>query len=98
MKPEPITTPSAPERALHDLEKFFEAPDLETKAQFVRDTARVLPLMRDYHLTRRHPFPSLGRVSAGRLAHFAEKKVAIFEVEPYSGSSYPVALIPDNSR
>ncbi len=96
----PISTP--PERmepaALAALEAFFEAPDLATKAPLVRDGARVRPLMEDFHERRGHPFPTLGRVSPGHTARLDEMPMVLFEVEPFSGPRYFVAVVWDGHR
>ncbi|MEO5916838.1 MAG: hypothetical protein ABIS50_21600 [Luteolibacter sp.] len=84
--------------ALAALEKFFEAPDLASKAAFVRDGERVRPMMEDYHNQRGHAFPTLGRVSPGRAASFDEVPMVLFEVEPFSGPRYPVAVVWDGHR
>ena len=84
--------------ALAALEAFFEAPDLATKAALVRDSARVRPLMENYHHQRGHSFPSLGRVSPGLPAHFDGTPMVLFEVEPFSGPRYPVAVAWDGHR
>lgn len=90
-------TPMEPP-ALAALEAFFEAPDLASKAALVRDSARVRPMMENYHELRGHPFPSLGRVSPGRAARFDETPMVLFEVEPFSGPRYPVAVVWDGQR
>lgn len=91
--PDPMEPP-----ALAVLESFFEAPDVTSKAAFVRDSGRVLPMMRDYHETRGHPFPTLGRVSPGQTASFGGTRMVLFEVEPFSGPRYPVAVAWDGHR
>jgi hypothetical protein len=84
--------------ALLALEAFYEAPDLAAKAALVRDSERVMPMMRDYHGTRGHPFPTLGRVSPGQAAEFDGKPMVLFEVEPFSGPKYFVAMVWDGRR
>lgn len=104
--PEPIpdTNPYAepPEpmepAALAALEAFFEAPDLPAKAVLVRDAARVRPMIEDFHGTRGHPFPTLGRVSPGQPAAFDGKPMVMFEVEPFSGPRYYIAVVWDGRR
>ena len=98
--PAPVILPPdpMPPAALSALNAFFEAPDLASKAALVRDTARVLPMMRDYHDRRGHAFPTLGRVSPGRAVHFGETPMVLFEVEPFSGPRYPVAVVWDGHR
>lgn len=97
---EPVHTP--PERmesaALEVLEAFFEAPDLAAKAALVRDGTRVQPLMEDFHERRGHPFPTLGRVSPGHSARLDETPMVLFEVEPFSGPRYFVAVVWDGRR
>lgn len=84
--------------ALAALEAFFEAPDFDSKVALVRDSKRVRPMMEDYHQQRDHAFPSLGRVSPGRAIHLDETPMVFFEVEPFSGPRYPVAVIWDGKR
>ena len=106
---EPKAEPNIPEQAktppesmepgaLAALEAFFEAPDLAAKAAFVRDGTRVRPLMQDFHEHRGHPFPTLGRVSPGKSARFDETPMVLFEVEPFSGPRYFVAVAWDGQR
>lgn len=98
--PEQTGTPPEPmePNALAALEAFFEAPDLASKAALVRDSARVRPLMQDFHELRGHPFPTLGRVSPGQAARFNETPMVLFEVEPFSGPRYFVAVVWDGQR
>lgn len=94
-----IAPPTRMERpALEALEAFFEAPDFESKASHVRDTERVRPMMEDYHQKRGHPFPTLGRVSPGHATRLNETPMVLFEVEPFSGPRYPVAVVWDGKR
>ncbi len=95
----PILPPSpmAP-AALKALEAYFEAPDLEAKASLVRDAPRVRPMFVDYHRTRGKAFPTLSRVSPGRETSSGEMPMVVFEVEPFSGPRYPVAVIWDGQR
>ena len=90
-------SPMAP-AALKALEAYFEAPDLEAKAALVRDAARVRPMFGDYHGTRGKAFPTLSRVSPGRETSSGEMPVVLFEVEPFSGPRYPVAVMWDGQR
>lgn len=100
--PEParIALPPSPMEpaALAALEAFFEAPDLTAKTMLVRDSARVRPMMQDYHDRRGHSFPTLGRVSPGHAASFDGTPMVLFEVEPFSGPRYPVAVVWDGHR
>lgn len=100
--PEPLPYASPPQpmepSALAALEVFFEAPDLASKVALVRDSARVRPMIRDFHGTRGHPFPTLGRVSRGQPATFDGKPMVMFEVEPFSGPRYHVAVVWDGRR
>lgn len=100
--PPSVRVESPPERmepaALTALEAFFEAPDLKSKIDLARDSARVRPMMEDYHNRRGHPFPTLGRVSRGQVARFNETPMVLFEVEPFSGPRYPVAVVWDGHR
>lgn len=100
IKPEQAIPPPIPMEpaALAALEAFFEAPDLASKAAFVRDTERVKPLMENHHNLRGHPFPTLGRVSPGHATRFDEIPVVLFEVEPLSGPRYPIAVVWDGRR
>jgi hypothetical protein len=91
--PDPMEPP-----ALMALEAFFEAPDLASKVLLVRDSRRVRPMMEDFHEKRSHEFPSLARVSPGRVAHFGGTPMVLFEVEPFSGPRYPVAVVWDGNR
>ncbi|MES2657351.1 MAG: hypothetical protein V4689_01975 [Verrucomicrobiota bacterium] len=84
--------------ALAALEAFFEAPDLAARAALVRDSERVRPMMENFHDHRGHPFPTLGRVSPGRAASFYGTPMVLFEVEPFSGPRYPVAVVWDGRR
>jgi hypothetical protein len=93
----PPPTPIEPP-ALAALEKFFEAPDTASKSLFVRDTARVRPMMEDYHDKRNHPYQTLGRVSPGHRAEIGNGPCVLFEIEPFSGPRYPVAVVWDNGR
>ncbi len=90
-------SPMAP-AALKVLEGFCEAPDLEAKAIFVRDTGRVRPMMEDYHGKRGHPFPTLSRVSPGKETRLEETPAVLFQVEPFAGPRYPVAVVWDGTR
>ncbi len=98
--PARVETPPDPmdPAALAALEAFFEAPDLISKARLVRDSRRVRPMMENYHQQRGHPFPTLGRVSPGHAARFDETPMVLFEVEPFSGPRYPVAVVWDGKR
>jgi hypothetical protein len=94
-----VLCPDPPQPAARAaFEAFTEASGLENKAKFVQDAARVLPMMTDYHLNRSHPFPNLSRISKGSLAKHHANPVVLFEVEPYSGPPYPVAMIWDGRR
>lgn len=103
-QPIPVPNPYAPPpepmepTALAALEAFFEGPDLPTKAALVRDAARVRPMIEDFHGTRGHPFPTLGRVSPGQSATIDAKPMVMFEVEPFSGPRYFVAVVWDGRR
>jgi hypothetical protein len=101
-EPAPVPYEPPPEAmepaALAALESFYEASDLAAKAALVRDSERVMPMMRDYHETRGHPFPTLGRVSPGKAAEFDGKPMVLFEVEPFSGPKYFVAMVWDGRR
>lgn len=100
--PEPIPYAPLPEpmepAALAALEAFFEAPDLAAKAALVYDSQRVRPMLEDFHGNRGHPFPTLGRVSPGQTANIDAKPMMMFEVEPFSGSRYFVAVVWDGLR
>jgi len=93
------TPPPSPQepQALAALEAFFEAPDLAGKAGHVRDRERILPMMEDYHQRRGHPFPTMATVSQGKAGMMDEVPMVFFEVEPFSGLRYPVAVVWDGS-
>lgn len=99
----PIPKPSAPpqpaaEHARKVLEKYFEGADLTEKLASVRNPERVRPLMEDYHDRRGHPFPTMGRVSPGKEVVSGERIFVFFEVEPFSGPRFPVAVEWDGFR
>jgi len=97
--PVPGSPPAPAEKfALEALEKFFEGAGLEEKLSFVKDSARVRPMMEDYHLKRGHPFPTMGRVSPGKILSMGSRQFVFFEVEPFSGPRYPVAMEWDGFR
>ncbi len=54
--------------------------------------------MEDYHLRRGHAFPTMGRVSSGKAGTMDGVPMVFFEVEPFSGSRFPVAVIWDGVR
>lgn len=85
------------EHARKVLEKFFEGADLEDKLNCVRDPGRVKPMIEDY-LKRGHPFPTMGRVSPGREVVSGARRMVFFEVEPFSGPRFPVAVEWDGYR
>lgn len=95
-----VTVPPVPMEApaLAALESYFEAPDTASKALLVRDSARVRPLMVDYHDKRSHPYQTLGRVSPGHVTEFQNTPAVLFEIEPFSGPRYPVAMVWDGQR
>ncbi|MEO5716626.1 MAG: hypothetical protein ABIT37_24315 [Luteolibacter sp.] len=95
-----VTAPPVPMEApaLAALEKYFEAPDTASKSLLVRDPARVRPLMEDYHDIRNHPYQTLGRVSPGRVTELGGTPAVLFQVEPFSGPRYPVAVVWDGQR
>jgi hypothetical protein len=84
--------------ALAALQAFFEAPDLAGKIACVRNPRQMRPMMDDYHHQRGHPFPTLGRVSPGKSTTFGLTPCVLFEVEPFSGPRYPVAVLWDGTR
>lgn len=97
--PVPGPPPAPAEKfALEALEKFFEGASLEEKLPFVKDSGRVRPLMEDYHLKRGHSFPTMGRVSPGKVLSMGSRQLVFFEVEPFSGPRYPVAVEWDGFR
>ena len=91
--PQPVA-----EHARAALERFFEGADLEEKLRAVRDPQRVRPMMEDYHGKRGHPYPTMGRVSPGKEAVSAARRWVFFEVEPFSGPRFPVAVEWDGFR
>ncbi len=98
--PPTVIVPPVPMEApaLAALEKYFEAPDTISKSLLVRDTPRVRPLMEDYHDKRNHPYQTLGRVSPGHVTELGTTPAVLFQVEPFSGRRYPVAMIWDGQR
>lgn len=84
--------------ALAALERFFEASDVPAMAAMVVESERVMPMMEDYHIRRGHPFPTMGRVSPGQEVHRNGATMVFFEVEPYQGARYPVAMVWNGSR
>jgi hypothetical protein len=99
----PAPKPAAPPQPAADharkvLERFFEGADVEAKLASVRDPERVRPLMEDYHLKRGHSFPTMGRVSPGKEVVMGERMMVFFEVEPFSGPRFPVAVSWDGFR
>ncbi len=99
--PPPVPGPapaSAEAPALEALEKFFEGADLEEKLAAVRDPERVRPMVEDYHIKRGHPFPTMGRVSRGRPTAAGTRQFVFFQVEPFSGPRFPVAMEWDGFR
>jgi hypothetical protein len=97
--PQPAAPPQpVAEHARKVLERYFEGADLEEKLASVRDPARVRPMMEDYHLRRGHPFPTMGRVSPGKQVVMGERILVFFEVEPFRGPRFPVAVQWDGFR
>jgi hypothetical protein len=99
----PVPKPGSPpqpaaEHARKVLEKYFEGADLEEKLGSVRDPERVRPMMADFHDRRGHPFPTMGRVSPGKEIVSGERMLVFFEVEPFSGPRFPVAVEWDGFR
>jgi hypothetical protein len=99
----PAPKPSAPPRPAAEparkvLEKYFEGAELEEKLGSVRDPERVRPMMEDYHGRRGHPFPTMSRVSPGKEVVSGERMLVFFEVEPFSGPRFPVAVAWDGFR
>ncbi|WP_411826573.1 hypothetical protein [Luteolibacter sp. AS25] len=91
--------PEDPEAAaLEVLEEFFEASDLEGKSRFVREPKRVLPMMRDFYEVRQNPFPTLGRVSAGQISNFGDSMLVLFQIEPFTGGIYSIAVAWEGDR
>lgn len=84
--------------ALVALERFFEAPDVASMAAAAHDSTRVRPLMEDYYLHRRHPLPSMSRVSKGQAANSNGTQLILFQVEPLNGRHYPIATIWEGNR
>lgn len=98
--PEKLTLPpeDMESPALAVLGDFVNAPDARSKARFVRDGMRVLPMMLDYHETRNHPFPAFGRVSRGKVADFDGTPMVLFEIESFAGPRYHIAVVWDGTR
>lgn len=101
--PPPPPVPGSPpvpaeQFAREALEKFFEGADLEEKLPYVKDSERVRPMMEDYHFKRGHPFPTMGRVSPGEVLSMGSRQLVFFQVEPFSGPRFPVAVEWDGFR
>jgi hypothetical protein len=91
--------PDPPEpAALAVLRGFFEGSDTATKSGWVRDAVRVREEMEDFHDRRGHPYPTMDRVSQGRLVEFGGTPCVLFEVEPFNGTRFPVAIVWDGHR
>lgn len=101
-QPTPEAAPLMPDppepAALMALQGFFEATDTAAKSEWVRDSDHVRIEMEDFHDRRNHPYPTLGRVSPGRLAEFGDTLCVLFEVEPFRGPRFPVAVVWDGRR
>jgi hypothetical protein len=86
------------EAAVAALEHFFESPDPAAMARAVHDGERVRPMMEDYYLRRGHPYPSMSRASKGQPASVGGTQLVFFQVEPFRGPRYPVAVIWEGNR
>jgi hypothetical protein len=84
--------------AVTALNRFFESPDVATMAANVHDGKRMLPMMEDYYLHRKHPMPSMSRATKGQTAGSAGKQLVFFQVEPFSGPPFPVAVIWEGNK
>lgn len=71
---------------------FLEAPDFAARVAHVKDPERVEPLMRDYHLERGHPFPTMAEMSEGTYGTGPERQAVLFVVKPVEGADYAVAI------
>ena len=78
--------------ALEAWQRFVEAPTFSSRLAEVRDADRVKPMMEDYHLVRRHGFPSMNSISRGEPVNLGERRIVFFKVLGFDGLSYPVAL------
>ena len=102
--PEQVASPEAIDQipdsetdAFAELEKFFNAPDLASKAAYVLDEERVLPMMKDFHIVRHHPYPFLSNISSGVKTDFDDTTAVLFKIDPFAGPPYPLAMIWDGS-
>ncbi len=84
--------------ALEAMDEFFNAPDLVSKANFVKDGKRVLPMMQDYYGTREHPLPAFGRISKGKEADFGGDPMVFFEIASFKGPRYHIAVVWNGER
>ncbi len=78
--------------ALQVWTRFVESPDIEGMIREVRDSGRVGPLMREFYGRRGHSFPTMAKVSAGKVASSVSREAVLFAIEPFSGPIYAVAL------
>jgi hypothetical protein len=77
------------ERALRD---FFEAPSLEDRAACVRDSPRLLPLMRNYYQQRGKPFEGLDRILGVSVVERHGAPWVLLQIRDHSGQTMPVAV------
>lgn len=76
----------------------MEIPDIEAKSAWIKDGERVRSEMENFHDQGGHPYPTMGRASPGQLAQFDGTPCVLFEVEPFNGPRYPVAVVWDGRR
>jgi hypothetical protein len=86
------------EAAVEALRRFFESPDVSAMAANVHDGQRVKPMMEDYYLHRRHPFPTMSQASKGQSVNTGGNQLVFFMVEPFSGPKFPVAVIWEGDK
>lgn len=104
VKPVPVVDiyPEDPDeavaRALKAWERYVEAPSFSSRLAEVRDPERVRPMMEDYHLVRKHPYPAMNKISPGKPVNLGERRLVFFEVQGFDGVKYPVALEWSHNR
>lgn len=98
VKPVPLVEhyPEDPDEAvalaLKAWERYVEAPTFSSRLAEVRDPERVEPMMKDYHLVRKHSLPAMNKISPGKPVNWGERRVVFFEVQGFDGLAYPIAL------
>lgn len=92
-----MPTPPQP-AALAALRGYFEAADTTARSTWVRDGDRVLAEMKDFHERRGHPYPTMDNASPGQLAEFDGIPCVLFQVTPFNGPRFPVAVVWNGRR